>query len=143
MREKIRQAGNAKTSEASSAGVIKIKPSVTKSILKAEAEVTPNLSDIARIQAIKMEEMPDKIEPIVLSDTWYEYSVFLRKFNVCPNTAKKWLGNGWLPYSQIEKMRFINKADIENMMLRFRRNTFLWFGWIIAFANEWEGLVAF
>lgn len=135
MRKKNRLQNKVKASKASSVKVNAIQSSPPAKIVKA-----PTLIDIAKMQAIKMDHVPDKNEPIVLSDTWYEYSVFLAKFHVCPNTAKKWLGNGWLPYSQIGKMRFINKTDIENMMMQFRRYTLLWMGWLIPFSGEWACL---
>lgn len=97
----------------------------------------PTLSDIAKMQAMKLDDIPDRHEPIVLSDTWYEYSVFLAKFHVSINTANNWLRFGWLPFSQLGRIRIINKTDIENMMLRFRRYTLVWMGWLLALPNDW------
>ena len=107
------------------------KPASTKKAITGTSTRKPTLSDIAKIQAIELDDLPDRYEPIVLSDTWYEYSVFLAKFNVSINTANNWLKYGWLPFSQVGRIRIINKADIENMLLRFRRYTLVWFGWLL------------
>ena len=85
-------------------------------------EIVPTAAELARIRTLKMDNTPDNNEPIVLSDNWYEFSVFIRKFNVSRNTAELWLKNGWLPYSQINRMRYINLADIERFMIKFRRS---------------------
>jgi len=78
--------------------------------------------DIAAIRALKIkDDEVDKYEPIVFSDTCYEFSVFVHKLSAHPKTVVKWLKNGWLVYSELGKMRFINKFDVEDMMLRFRK----------------------
>lgn len=87
-----------------------------------EKQEPPAPGDLAKIQALKMDHAPDTHGGITLSDTWYEFSDFLRIFRVSANTVKSWYRKGWLPITQIERMRYINKADVENMMLRFRRS---------------------
>ena len=129
----------AKISKMSSAKVDAKKPEEAPKIMTFNGAVIPTLSDIIKIQSLEMDMTPDPNEPIILDDTWYEYSVFKRKFNLSPNTANKWLDIGLLPHSKIIKMRFINKADIERMMLYCRRYTLGWLGYLMAFSNEWEG----
>ena len=142
MKKKVTPQNEANASPKPLAKIIPMKSCPLKNILLAEDAIPPSLSDITKMQAmqVQMDNMPDKNEPIVLSDTWYEYSVFRSKFNLSIGTANKWLANGWLPFSLLGKMRFINKTDIENMMLRFRRYGLLWAGWLLPFANEWEAL---
>ena len=140
MKKKLTLQSDANTAQTSLAKVISMKSSPPSKTFKAGVAASPTISDIIKMQAINTDDAPDNNEPIVLSDTWYEYSVFKSKFNLSPNTAKKWLDNCWLPYSELGKLRFINKADIENMMLRFRRHGLYWTGWILSFSNEWECL---
>lgn len=77
--------------------------------------------DAELIKSLKLEEEKDKYEPIVFSETWYELSVLAQKLNVHKKTLSKWLKNGWLAYSEIGKTCIINKADLEEMLLRFRK----------------------
>lgn len=139
MKKKVTLQSKVATSSKPLAKVIPMTFSPAKNIILAEDTVMPTLSDIMKMQAMKIGDAPDKNEPIVLSDTWYEYSVFKNKFNISQNTANSWLRK-WLPSSKIEKMRFINKVDIENMLLRFRRYGLVWFGWVLSFSGEWESL---
>lgn len=133
MKQSITQnAVTAKPIKVSAVNSPSTKPASAKNAITGTSTRKPTLSDIAKIQAIELDESPDRYEPIVLSDTWYEYSVFLAKFNVTINTANNWLKYGWLPFSQIGRIRIINKTDIENMLLRFRRYTLVWVGWLLA-----------
>ena len=129
----------AKISKISSAKVDATKPEEAPKIITFNGGVKPTLSDIIKVQSLEMDMTPDPNEPIILDAEWYEYSVFKDKFHLSPNTANNWLDKGWLPHSKIVKMRFINKADIERMMLRFRRYTLVWLGYLMAFSTEWEG----
>jgi hypothetical protein len=140
MRKKIRNQSKAKANKASSVKADPNPPCPICNGVKAKAVLRPTPADIAKILALKPDDLPDRNEPIILSDTWYEYSVFLAKFNICKNTAGMWLRNGWLPYSQIKKMRFINKKDIDDMMNQFRRSALLWITWLIPFSGEWQGI---
>jgi hypothetical protein len=93
-------------------------------IAKALAAKRPLPGDISVIQSLEIEDEEDEVDkydPIVLSDTWYEFSVFAKKFHLHPKTAGKWLDNGWLAHSKIGRIRIINKFDIEEMMLYFRK----------------------
>jgi hypothetical protein len=127
----------AKSIKASAAKKPSKKKVNSKKAITGTSTRKPTLSDILKIQAMKIDEQPDRHAPIVLSDTWYEYSVFLDKFHVSINTANNWLKYGWLPFSQLGRIRFINKTDIENMLLRFRRYTLVWLGWLMALPNDW------
>ena len=129
----------AKISKMSSAKVDATKPEEAPKIITFNGGVKPTLSDIIKIQSLEMDMTPDPNEPIILDAAWYEYSVFKDKFHLSTGTANNWLNQGWLPHSKIVKMRFINKADIERMMLRFRRYTLVWLGYLMAFSTEWEG----
>lgn len=129
----------AKISKMSSAKVDATKPEEAPKIITFHGAVKPTLSDIIKVQSLELDNLPDPNEPIILDEAWYEYSVFKNKFNLSPNTANNWLDQGWLPHSKIIKMRFINKADIERMMLRFRRYTLLLLGYLMVFSNEFEG----
>ena len=140
MRKKIRNQSKAEAKKASSVKANPTPPCPICNGVKAKAVLRPTLSDILKIQSINLDHEPDKNEPIILSDTWYAYAVFLAKFHVGSKTVNKWLERGWLPYSQLEKLRFINKTDIENMMLRFRRYTLMWLSWLIPFSGEWQGI---
>ena len=140
MKKKVTLQNEACTLQKSSAKVITMKSSPFKNIVLAEAAVTPTLSDIMKMQEMKMDDTPGKNKPIVLSDTWYEFSEFRSMFNLSPGTAHKWLANGWFPFSELGKLRFLNKADIENTMLRFRRYGLSFIGWVVSFSGEWEGL---
>lgn len=86
----------------------------------------PQAGDIARIRALQIEEEAVKGEPVVFSDEWYEFSVFCQRIKIGPSTVTKWLSNGWLAYSEIGRLRIINRADIDEMMRRFRRPAFFW-----------------
>lgn len=114
--------GTLKKGQISKVRISEQKPPTEAGIAKALAAKEALPGDIAAIQARKLEDQQvDKYEPIVFSDAWYGFSVFAYKFGTHPKTAAKWLKNGWLPYWELEKMRFINKFDIEDMMLRFRK----------------------
>ncbi|MGN6602618.1 MAG: helix-turn-helix domain-containing protein [Ginsengibacter sp.] len=65
-------------------------------------------------------EAVEKYEPIVFSDTWYEFTQFCRMLNLHPKTVSKWLDNGWIAYSKLGRFRIINKFDFEDTMRRFR-----------------------
>ncbi|MDP4284920.1 MAG: hypothetical protein Q8891_10870 [Bacteroidota bacterium] len=92
------------------------KTKVTKSKRKVPTSV-----DLAEMRKLMLEREEEKARgEIVLSDTWYEFSVFMNKFHICRNTLKKWTDRRWLAYSGIGKLVYINKADLEAMMLHFR-----------------------
>jgi len=110
----------AKTKNASLRKISTKKPPTTDEMAKAIKAKKPSPADIAQIQALEMDNSPERDEAIVFSDTWYEFSVFVKKFNICPATANAWLNNGWFAYSGLGKLRFINKADIEATMRHFR-----------------------
>jgi hypothetical protein len=110
----------AKKCEPSLLRISKFKPS-DEEVAKALEARKALPGDIAAIQSIKLPDEPPKNEPIVFSDEWYEHLVFSKKIGIHKKTTGKWLENGWLAYSHIGKFRFINKADIEDMMRRFRR----------------------
>ena len=116
----IQKEGKAKTQKASLRKISTQQPPTADEMAKAIKAKEPSPSDIAAILALKMDNSPEEDKAIVLSDTWYEFSVFVEKFNICPATANTWLNNGWLAYSGLGKMRFINKADIEATMRHFR-----------------------
>jgi hypothetical protein len=122
------KAGNAKKTKASIGRISKEKP--------------PTDAEIAKMQSLKLDDLPDKNEPIVLSETWYEYSVFRNKFNICPGTANNWLRKGWLAYSGVGKMRFINKTDIEDMMRHFRRPS-IWTSFLTLLLNDSVSAIIF
>lgn len=86
----------------------------------------PLAGDIARIKALQLKEEAIKCKPIVFSDDWYEFSVFCQKLSTGASTVNKWLQNGWLAYSAIGRLRFINRADFDEMMRRFRKPAFFW-----------------
>lgn len=90
-------------------------------VAKCLARRKPTGADIAEIQALKLKEKKTRQFPIVFSDTWYEHSVFVSTMGISKKTVNKWLDNGWLAYSQLGKIRIINKADVEEMMLYFRK----------------------
>jgi hypothetical protein len=95
-------------------------PPTEAEIAKAVAAKKPLPGDMALIRSLKLEDEADKFEPIVFSETWYEFSVFVRMLRVHKKTVCKWLDNGWLAYSEVGKMRFINRFDFEDMMMWFR-----------------------
>ena len=98
----------------------------------------PTPAQKKKILSLKPDKDVEKIEPIKLSQEWYEFSVFLRVFQVSRGTANMWLLNGWLAYSLIGKIRIINRTDIEEMLMHFRRPS-IWCSFLlVAFANsEW------
>src|SRR6185312_4783069 len=89
----------------------------------------PTLYDLNVMKSIRINEPEEKGKPIVFSKIWYEFSMFAKVIDTHPNTVAKWMRKGWLPYSQIGKLRYINLADVEAMMLRFRRPALLWLGY--------------
>ena len=89
-----------------------------KKILKARK---PSPKDIAAMRSITWDGEPaEKYEPIVFSDTWYEFKVFCDMLNIHPKTVGKWLDNGWIAYAKLGRFRIINKFDFEDTMRRFR-----------------------
>jgi hypothetical protein len=86
----------------------------------------PQAGDIARIRALQIKEEKIKGEPVVFSDEWYEFSVFCQKITTGASTVSNWLKNGWLAYSQLGRLRIINRADIDEMMRRFRMPAYYW-----------------
>lgn len=102
------------------------------------ASEAPRPVDLAKINSLKEKKVPLQFTDIVLSETWYEFSAFLIKFNICRNTAKKWMKRRWLAYTQVGKMVFFNKADLEAFMLRFRRPPLMWIGWLTVLVNSVE-----
>jgi len=114
------------------------KPPTEAEIAKAVAATKPLPGDIAKILSLEIVEEVDKYEPIVFSDTWYEFSGFVETFRVHPKTAGKWLDKGWLAYSLLGKLRFINKFDIEDMMLRFRKPAILGLGYMVSLVSDWN-----
>jgi|GEM_PF-2550213 len=116
----IQKQGKAKTQETSLRKISTRKPPTADEMAKAIKAIEPTTADIAQIQALKMDNTQERDRAIVLSDNWYEFSVFVKKFKMCPATANTWLKKGWLAYSELGKMRFINKADIEATMIHFR-----------------------
>jgi hypothetical protein len=87
---------------------------------KALKAMKPSPTDVEKMQALKAPEEIDKNPPIILSNRWYEFSVFIREFCISKGTGNSWIDKEWLAYSGIGKFRFINTADIEDMMLYFR-----------------------
>lgn len=116
------KSGKTKTKNATLRKISTQKPPTAAEMEKALAMKEPSITDIAKIQALVMDDSPEIHQPIVLSETYYEFSVFVRKFNMKASTVNSWLKNGWLAYSEIGRFRFINKADIEAMMIHFRRS---------------------
>lgn len=115
------KSAKAKTKNALLRKISTQKPPTADEIAKAIAMKNPSITDIGKIQSLVMDNSPEIHQPIVLSDTWYEFSVFVSKFHMSASTANAWLNNGWLAYSEIGRFRFINKSDIEAMMIHFRR----------------------
>jgi hypothetical protein len=140
MKKKITPQGETNTSQKPLAKVIVMMHYPRLNKVKANDASAPTLSDIMKMQAMVMDDAPDINAPIVLSDTWYEFSVFKRLFNLSAGTANKWLEK-YLPSSKIEKMRFLNKADIESMLLQFRRYGLFWIGFVLSFSNNSEELL--
>lgn len=103
-----------------SARLSNFKPT-SEELSKAMAVKLAMSKDAALIKSLKLEEEQDKFKPIVFSDTWYEWSVLAQKLHVHPKTLGKWLKNGWLAYSAVGKICIINKADLEEMLLQFRK----------------------
>lgn len=93
----------------------------SEEVAKAVAAKKPLAGDIAVIQSLELKEKKDIEQAIVLSETWYEFSVFASMMNTSKKMVSKWLDNGWLAYSILGKIRIINKADVEEMMLHFRK----------------------
>ena len=109
-----------KKATASKARISKRPPPTEAELAKAVAAKKALPGDIALMRSLTLDEKKDKPQPIVFSDTWYEFSVFVRMIDAHKKTVGKWLTNGWLAYSQVGKMRLINKADVEDMMMWFR-----------------------
>jgi len=101
-------------------------PPTEAQIEEALAARNPTKGDLALMNLIAIKNEKDKFQPISLSTEWYEFTVFVLRFGLNKRTAGKWLTKGWLSYSLIGKLRFINKSDIEIMMLRFRKSAFFW-----------------
>lgn len=96
-------------------------PPTKEDVQKALAARKALPKDIEVIRGLRPDgEAVEKYEPIVFSDTWYEFSVFCRMLHVSSKTVGKWLENGWIAYSKIGRFRIINKFDFEDMMMRFR-----------------------
>jgi hypothetical protein len=115
-----KQAAKTSKSKTTNARLSKQSPS-TDEIVRA-LQVKKQMDQIDKVETeLQKKDPAEKDELIVLSDTWYEFSVFWRKFNIYSGTADSWLKKGWLAYSEVGKMRFINKTDIEEMMMHFRR----------------------
>lgn len=106
-------------------------------VARAMEAKEPTVSDLQKILSLKPEEVLKEEKPIRLSDDWYEFSVFFKTFHISKGTANRWLQNGWLAYSLIGKIRIINKADIEEMMLHFRRPS-IWCSLLFLVLNNTE-----
>ena len=122
-------------------GLKSTQPPPTAEQLADAAKKEPTLYDLNLMQSIKIKEPEQEAKTIVFSKIWYEFSQFAIAINTHPNTLAKWLRNGWLAYSEIGKMRYINVADVEAMMLRFRRPALIWLGYLGMMWND-LGVVA-
>lgn len=122
-------------------GLKSTQPPPTPEQLEDAAKNEPTLYDLNLIRALEIKEPEQQAKPIIFSKIWYEFSQFAIVMNTHPHTLNKWLSKRWLAYSLIGKMRYINVADVEDMMLRFRRPALIWLGYLGMMWND-LGVVA-
>lgn len=94
------------------------------------------------MNSLELEEA-EEFETIIFSDQWFEFSVLCRKLHVGPATVTKWLDNGWVAYTEIGRLRLINKWDFEDMMRRFRKPALWCLGYISMLLNDFNVCEAF
>jgi len=119
-------------------------PAELKKAIEAKKALAkkPLAGDINTLNSVQLEEA-EKFETINFSDDWFEFSVFCKKLHTGPATITKWLDNGWLAYSEIGRVRLINKGDFEDTMRRFRKPAIWCLGYITMLLNDFNALEAF
>jgi hypothetical protein len=117
-------------------GLLSTQPPPTPEQLAEAVIEEPTLYDLNLMESLQIKEPEQEGKPIIFSKIWYEFSQFAKVINTHPNTVGKWLRKGWLAYSEIGKMRYINIADVEAMMLRFRRPALMWLGYLGLMWND-------
>jgi excisionase family DNA binding protein len=114
------QKPNAKKRKGSLRRISSQKPPTEEEVKKAMDTRKALAGDIAMMNSLKLEdEEIDQFQPIVFSDTWYEFSVFCHRLNIPRRSVNRWLENGWIAYSKLGRFRLINKFDFEETMLYF------------------------
>ena len=119
-------------------------PEEVKKALAAKKALAkkPLAGDINKMNSLELEEA-EEFETIIFSDQWFEFSVLCRKLHVGPATVTKWLDNGWVAYTEIGRLRLINKWDFEDMMRRFRKPALWCLGYISMLLNDFNVCEAF
>lgn len=117
-------------------GLLSTQPPPTLEELADAVIEQPTLYDLNLMESLRIKEPEQEGKSIIFSKTWYEFSQFAKAIDTHPNTVAKWLRKRWLAYSEVGKMRYINIADVEAMMLRFRRPALMWLGYLCMMWND-------
>jgi hypothetical protein len=119
-------------------GLLSTQPPPTPGELATAVRDEPTLYDLNIMESLPINKQEQEGKPIIFSKTWYEFSHFAKVMNTHPNTVAKWLRKRWLAYAEVGKMRYINVADVEAMMLRFRKPALICLWYLGTIINDFS-----